>query len=593
MQQTSDFLIDLDDRLRIKSVETKGKERRLSASALHGRSFREVFRPVTSAAAFDIESILKNGFAGSFLSREIPGNGMFIKIVPKEEGFTAYGFFLTTSENELSDPVLKDLLSAHTDIDFFLWQDSDPMNPNAPVSFNDQVEKITGYTSVELNKMHGRLFSIIHRADVTNVLRVLNEAKNNHAQHKVKLEFRLVTKSEEVIWVSEQRTITRNSKGDPEKVSGIVTDITKLKLKQFNLEESETNLKRLNDSKDRFINILSHDLRGPYTSILGFAEILLNEPDLPEHEKIEYLTYIYEASVSQLQFINYLLDWSRLRTGKLKPESQRLPAHALIHNCVSNLTGNAIRKNIEIVLDVPIDLYVHADERLAGQVISNLLNNAIKFSYENSKVEITAGLFNTRQVEFIVKDHGMGISPDDKAKLFNLDKIVSKEGSKGEKGSGFGLTLVKEIVEKHGGEIWFYSEEDSGSEFHFTLPVPANTIMIVDSEPDEEKSLREMIHTEFKDYELVSVDNGYEAVDLLKESAPALIIAGKNMPLMSCEQFIEAVNPSDSHFKTPVVLLSDDGRVDSDFHSERGVKAILQRPIDKTKLTEAVKSIIN
>ena len=593
MQQISDFLIDLDDRLRIKSVETKGRERRLSASTLHGRSFREVFHPVTSTVAYDIESIIKNGFAGTFLSRELPGNGMFIKIVPKEEGFTAYGFYLTTSENELSDPVLKDLLSSHSEIDFFLWQDSDPMNPNAPISFNDQVEKITGYTASELNKLQGRLFSIVHRADVTNVLRILNEAKNNHAQHKVKLEYRFVAKSGEVIWVSEQRNITRNGKGDPEKITGIVTDITKLKLKQFDLEESETHLKRLNDSKDRFINILSHDLRGPYTSILGFAEILLNEPDLPEHEKIEYLTYIYEASVSQLQFINYLLDWSRLRTGKLKPESQRVPAHALIHNCVSNLTGNAIRKNIEIVLDVPIDLYVHADERLAGQIISNLLNNAIKFSFENSTIEITAGLFNTRQVEFIVKDHGMGITADDKAKLFNLDKIVSKEGSKGEKGSGFGLTLVKEIVEKHGGEIWFYSEEDSGSEFHFTLPVPANTIMIVDSEPEEEKALREMIHSEFKDYELTSVDNGYEAVDLLKESAPALIIAGKNMPLMSCEQFVEAVNPSDSHFKTPILLLATDIHADSTTQMERGVKAVLQRPIDKTELIEAVKSIIN
>lgn len=593
MHQKSDFILDLDDRFRIKNVDEKGSGKRISAESLKGRNFREIFRTPSNSKEINIESILKTGYSGLFLSDEIRGNGIFINLVPKEEGVTGYGYFLTTSGNRLTAVEVKDILAAHNDLEFFLWKVNDPQDPNAPVSFSDQVERITGYTAAELNEMQGRLYSIVHRADVTNVLRVLNEAKNNHAQQKVNLEYRIVAKDEEIIWVHEKLNITRNVKGNPVSISGIVTDTTKLKLRQFDLEQSETNLKKLNDSKDRFINILSHDLRGPYTSILGFAEILLNEPDIAEHEKIEYLTYIYEASVSQLQFINYLLDWSRLRTGKLKPETQRLPVHALVHNCVSTLTGNAIRKNIEIIIDVPLDLYIHADERLTTQVIVNLLNNAIKFSYENSKIEISAGLFNTRQVEFIVKDHGMGITADQKTRLFTLDKFVSKEGTKGEKGSGFGLTLVKEIVEKHGGEIWFYSEEENGSEFHFTLPVPANTILIVDSEPDEENELRRVLTTEFKEYELMSVDNGYEAVDMLEVSAPALIIAGRNMPLMSCEQFIKSVNPLDSHFKTPIILLSGEDEVDKEMFRERGVRALVQMPIDKKQLIEAVKSIIN
>lgn len=593
MHSPGDFIIDLDDRLRIKSIEERGREKRIRVESIHGRNFREVFYPTAAGALLDLGQVLKEGYAGNFLSSEIPGEGMFIKLTPKEEGLTATGFFYSPAPGDISDPVLKEIMSLHGDIEFFIWKNPDPSDPNSDVRFSQQVEKITGYTSVELNGMQGKLFSIIHRGDVTGALRALNETKNNHAQSKMKLEYRLVTKSGEVIWVSEQAHIKRNNKGEAESISGIVSDITRLKLRQFNLEESEIALRQLNDSKDRFINILSHDLRGPYTSILGFAEILLNEEDLPDHEKNEYLTYIYEASVNQLQFINYLLDWSRLRTGKIKPELQRLPVHALVHNCVSNLTGNAIRKNIEIVIDVPLDLHVQADERLASQVIVNLLNNAIKFSYENSKVEITAGLFNIRQVEFVVKDHGMGMTQEEQASLFSLDKFVSKEGSKGEKGSGFGLTLVKEIVEKHGGEIWFYSEEDGGSEFHFTLPVPANTIMIVDPDPAGEESLRSIMVNEFREYELTSVENGYEAIDILKESAPALIIADKNMPLMSCDQFIDSVNPVDSHFKTPIILVEAGETENPHNMADRGVRALLKTPLNRDELLQTIRSIIN
>ncbi len=593
MQQPGDFIIDLDDRLRIKSIEEKGREKRIPAERLHGRNFREVFHPTTGGRLLDMEHVQKEGYSGNFLSEEIKCDGMFIRLLPKEEGLTAWGFFYTFTHHEISDPGLKEILSLHTDIEFFIWKNPDLSNPGSEISFSEQVEKITGYTPTELNQMQGKLFSIVHRGDVTQVLRALNETKNNHAQSKLKLEYRLVTKSGDVIWVAEYCHIRRNLKGEAESMTGIVNDITRLKLRQFNLEESEVALRQLNDSKDRFINILSHDLRGPYTSILGFAEILLNEPDLPEHEKIEYLTYIYEASVNQLQFINYLLDWSRLRTGKIKPEFQRLPVHALVHNCVSNLTGNAIRKNIEIVINVPLDLHVQADERLAAQAIVNLLNNAIKFSYENSKIEVTAGLFNIRQVEFVVKDHGMGMTQEEQASLFSLDKFVSKEGSKGEKGSGFGLTLVKEIVEKHGGEIWFYSEEDNGSEFHFTLPVPANTIMIIDPDPGVEGSLRSIMVNEFRDYEVVAVENGYEAIDILKESAPALIIADKNMPLMSCDQFIDSVNPADSHFKTPIILV-EAGELDNPHNmGDRGVKALLRSPLSKSELLTTIRSIIN
>ncbi|WKZ72313.1 MAG: ATP-binding protein [Ignavibacteriaceae bacterium] len=560
---------------------------------LLGRNFNDVFQPTALGVRDSADSLFANGYAGSFTSDEVSGGGMFMKIRQETNGFTAEGFYFSSVSHELSDPALKDMLHIHDDADFFFWKDPAPNDPASKLCFSEQAEKITGYTVEEVNSMPGKLYSIVHKSDVMNVLKAINELKNNPEQKSLRHEYRLVTKSGEEIWVSENCHITRNNKGEIVMISGITSNINELKLRQFELLKSEEELKELNESKDRFINILSHDLRGPYTSILGFAEILLNEEDLPKHEKLEYLTYIYDASLSQLQFINYLLDWSRLRTGKLKPEMQRIPVINLVHNCVSSLTGNAIRKNIEILTDVPESLFIRADERLVTQALINLLNNAIKFSYENSQIEVSVGLFNQRQAEFVVKDHGMGMSASEQTSLFTMEKFVSKEGSKGEKGSGFGLTLVKEIIDKHGGEIWFYSELNSGSEFHFTIPVPANTIMLVTSAKQEEEIWREIVSQEFTEYELKCAENGFEAIDLLQESAPALIISDNEMPLMSSEQFLESINPLDSHFKTPVILVSNREEAFTGNMGEHGVRAFLKSPFDRTEFVEAVKSIIN
>ena len=175
-----------------------------------------------------------------------------------------------------------------------------------------------------------------------------------------------------MIWVTEEVGYKKMRTADLRIFQVLVVNVNIFKSKEQDLIKKCEHFGQLNSSKDRFISILSHDLRAPFTSILGFSEILMNEKTLSENEKIEYLNYIHESSQTQLQLINYLLDWSRLHTGRMKIEPHRLNAQKVTYNSVSALTGNAIRKNIEIRVIIDDNIHIEADERLITQVITNL-----------------------------------------------------------------------------------------------------------------------------------------------------------------------------------------------------------------------------
>ncbi|MDP3829665.1 MAG: ATP-binding protein, partial [Ignavibacteriaceae bacterium] len=421
--------------------------------------------------------------------------------------------------------------------------------------YPENIRKVTGYSVKEIEQLPGKLLYLIHKDDVSDTIKELNIFSSAGRKFSLILDYRIIRKDKQIRWIKESLSVQRDINGKIISTAGIAIDITDLKEAQSIMMRSESELKELNAAKDRFINILSHDLRAPFTSILGFSEILLAEPNLPLKEKNEYLNYIYDASQSQLQFINYLLDWSRLKTGSLKIEPQRLKAQGIIYQCISALTGNAIRKNIDILVDIPDDLYIQVDERLLTQVILNILSNAIKFSYENSTIEINASYFNENQVEFVIKDYGLGIKTEDQGKIFSIDKSFTRDGTKGEKGSGFGLALVREIIEKHSGEIWFYSEEGKGTEFHFTFPVPSNTILIVESDEHDRIKYLQAISEAFKNFKILHAENGYEAMNVIYESFPNLIIAGHQMPLMSGIQLIETLKKGDSSLKFPIIII--------------------------------------
>jgi len=323
---------------------------------------------------------------------------------------------------------------------------------------SENVEKITGFTAAEIQNLPESHYSLIFIDDQDLIKKKLAEFESDKKLHTLELTYRISKKNGEIIWLREFLTIDRDPTDQSiNSIKRIVLNINEIKNSEMELKKKNDALKELNLSKDKFISIISQDIRSPFTTLLGFSEILLNEPELTEDEKNEYLKYIYDASKSQLDMINCLLDWSRLQTGRIKIEPARLNVKSIISTSITPLTGDAVRKNIDVRIDIPVDLHINADERLIGQVIYHLTSNAIKYTPEGKEIHITSGRFKEGMIEIIVRDEGLGIAEEHHTKLFRIDEKFSLVGTSGEKGSGLGLTLVKEIIDKHNGQIWFYS----------------------------------------------------------------------------------------------------------------------------------------
>ena len=461
------------------------------------------------------------------------------------------------------------------------------------VEFSESVELVTGYQVDELKKLPGKFFSLIHEDDIQLVKETLAKIESNKELTQIKIIYRIKNKKSEICWIKESMFIDRGTNNSVKKIYSIFADVTDLKNSELVSSKSKEDLIELNRTKDRFISIVSHDLRAPFTSLLGFSEILMNEPNLPREERNEYLSYIFDASKTQLQLINHLLDWSRLQTGKIQIEPKRVNAKNIVSNAVSVLTGAAIRKNVEIRTDLKDDLYLSADERLMGQVLSNLISNSIKFTPKDKKIHVTADKFKEGLAEIVIRDEGVGIKEEHHEKLFKIDKKFTTEGTNGEKGSGLGLTLVKEIVEKHSGDIWFYSKPGEGTEFHITIPEAKDLVLIV----EDDKALLELYKTTIENalpgFEIMESENGYEALTMIVNKVPSLIITDHEMPLMNGVQLVESIRKKNTNVIIPVIIVSakfNDEIIEK--YNKLGVKALLNKPFKKEELLNIIKESV-
>jgi len=476
--------------------------------------------------------------------------------------------------------------------DEYFWYE-DGKNKKAEIFYTDNVKEVTGYTKEELNAMPGKGKDIIYGEDLQKLKQQVSDFKKAPDNNCLEIEFRIMRKDKKNVWVKEVIFVNRNDDGEIIESFGKVYNISSYKEKENSLLQNIDELQKINVSKDNFIAMLSHNLRAPFTSILGFSEILINETNLTDKEKDEYLSYINDSSQNQLQLINDLLDWSRLETGKLKIEQYRVQAQSMVFNCVSSLTGNAIRKNIDIKANIPGNLHINVDERLLIQVITNLLDNAIKFSPEETTVEISANIYNDKLSEFIVKDEGVGISEEGKEKLFKIGEVFSTEGTKGEKGTGLGLALAKQIVEKHGGDIWFYSNIDEGSEFHVTLPSSGNTILIVKNDKEKKETHIKFLKHRFPSYQVVGAENGYEALGIIISHMPSLIVTDHEIPLMNGLQLIQSIRLEDKSLNIPVIaILKTDSDEIKKSYDEYGIKTILDESYDFDQFDEQLRTIL-
>jgi PAS domain S-box-containing protein len=459
-----------------------------------------------------------------------------------------------------------------------------------PLFYTSAVKQITGYSQTEFLEDSKLMLKIIHPDDLTDVRKKLSHLMKSSNKSSGEMEFRIINKQGNIVWVRNKINFTRNEQGEIQKVYGLVSDITFKKRAEGELKKSTEELVKLNETKDRFISIISHDLRTPFSSILGFTDLLANDDELTEEERKQYVNYIQESSKSMLSLVNSLLDWTRLQTGRIKFEPERIDSKLLVEKIIRSMSGVAIQKGIEIYSTVGKNKFIFGDNNLVSQVFSNILSNAIKFTSRGDKITISVNSESSmRFLEFSVNDTGRGIKEDDLNKLFSVDKKYTSEGTAGERGSGLGLSLVKEIVEKHGGTVWAESEYGKGSTFKFTLPVASVNILLVDDDKTDRLLYTKILKNITPDYTIDVASNGEEALSKIKSLSPALVITDHAMPKMDGYKLVKEMIQKELLGKTPVIILSSalNRNIIQDY-TDLGIEFVFQKPVNLRNLKQAV-----
>ena len=237
------------------------------------------------------------------------------------------------------------------------------------------------------------------------------------------------------------------------------------------IQEQRDFLKQLNKTKDKFFSIIAHDLKNPFNSIKGFTELLIeNSGEYDEEKRLKFLRVIKDSTNKASILLNNLLIWASSQSGNLDYNPKKTVLVNDVLDVVSLLEIQAIKKEIDIYNNVDHNLLVNADENMLNTVLRNLISNAIKFTKPQGEIKIST-IQDKNMVEVSIIDNGVGISEEEIKDLFSIDVKNTHKGTANETGSGLGLVLCKDFVEKQGGKIWVNSTLGKGTEFVFSIPL--------------------------------------------------------------------------------------------------------------------------
>jgi len=246
----------------------------------------------------------------------------------------------------------------------------------------------------------------------------------------------------------------------------------------INLKKSEENVKKANAeleleiaTKNKFFSIISHDLRNPFNSVLGFTQLLLlNHKKYDDEKREKFIQNIFTASKKTYELLENLLTWSRTQNNTISFNPRNFNIFSILGDNLQLTNNNAMMKNISISMNCNDELFVYADIDMVNTILRNLLTNAIKFTPKFGDVSLKVEKQNEKDVLISVSDTGVGIAANSVEKLFRIDQSYSTKGTEDEAGTGLGLVLCAEFVKKNKGKIWVESTQGAGSTFYFTLP---------------------------------------------------------------------------------------------------------------------------
>ncbi len=242
------------------------------------------------------------------------------------------------------------------------------------------------------------------------------------------------------------------------------------------LRQARQQLQELNATKDRFFSIMAHDLRTPFSGLLGLTEVIMNNIEGYDADRLKHMLGLQLDAVKNVfALLENLLTWSRMQRGVLDFTPQKLNLRDVVDRNMQLIAPAASQKTIRVENRVENGIAVYADLNMLDAVLRNLLSNAVKFTTSDGTITVSA-LHREHDVEVCVADTGIGIDADGQAKLFRIDAQYRRPGTANERGTGLGLILCKEFIERHGGTIRMTSAVQTGSSFFFTMPSEASNM---------------------------------------------------------------------------------------------------------------------
>lgn len=235
------------------------------------------------------------------------------------------------------------------------------------------------------------------------------------------------------------------------------------------LRSAKEQAEQANELKDKFISLVAHDLRSPWSGIISALEFISTDDEFPLHEEhLEIVQRLIQIGKSSVQMIGDVLNVSRLKTGKISVKPEKLDGKQVVENVLQHLNYLARQKGVELFNEVPDETWLFADPALYGEVIQNLTSNAIKFCRKGDQVRFY--IPENRSTTIAVADTGVGIAEENLPKLFKIEEKTSTTGTAGEKGTGFGLPFSQDIMHAHQGQITVESVLGTGTTFFVELP---------------------------------------------------------------------------------------------------------------------------
>lgn len=486
-------------------------------------------------------------------------------------------------------------------------------------------ERIWGYPVEELHENPNAWLEHLHpedrpRIEATPAEEIFEEYNE---------EYRIIRSDGEVRWIRDRAFAIKNEQGQVYRVAGIAEDISDRKQTEAQLQQSNEQLLRATRLKDEFLASMSHELRTPLNAILGMTEALQEEVfgSVSDSQR-QALQTIDSSGGHLLALINDILDVAKIESGQVE---LNLSATAIAPLCEASLKfikQQAVNKKIELQLDLSPTLPdLLLDERRMRQVLINLLNNAVKFTPEGGRICLKVEALFAEEapsetapitgVRWSVEDTGIGIAPENLPKLFQPFIQIDSALNRQFEGTGLGLSLVKRLVELHGGEVGVSSQLGVGSCFTVMLPVttpsrsqvlsPSPGLQDVEPEPEPQSSPLILLaednlaniqtlssYLTAKGYQLILAKDGVEAIDQAQEQQPDLILMDIQMPGMDGLEAMERIRQEPWGADVPIIALTALA-MESDQQRclQAGADDYLSKPVKLKHLVTRIEKLLN